>query len=361
MMSSNSNQGGAGGEGEPHRRRTRYPGTHPRRFEQRYKEHAAQDYPEIVQQVRDRGGTPAGTHVPVLVAEIMAALQPGPGESVADGTLGFGGHATEFLERTGPDGRLFGFDLDGRELERTRERLSRFGERVSFHRSNFAGVAKAMAQAGIDGYDIIFADLGVSSMQVDNPMRGFSYKFDGPLDMRMDDRNPRSAADLLMTMPEQELAAALEELADEPHHRAIARAVVRNRATRPIRRTSHLTRIIFEAKGITTKQWRERAQANQHELHPAARTFQALRILVNDELGSLRQLLRIAPACLKPGGRIGIICFQSGEERIVRNAFEEGRQTGVYTDALEEPIRPSSQERFDNPRSASARFFWARR
>lgn len=314
-----------------------------------------------MQEVRDRGGTPAGTHIPVLVAEIMEALQPRPGETVADGTLGFGGHATEFLERTAPDGRVFGFDLDGRELERTRERLARFGDRLSVHRSNFAGIAKVMGQAGLEGYDIIFADLGVSSMQVDNPMRGFSYKYDGPLDMRMDDRNPRSAADLLMALSEVEIAGALEEYADEPDHRAIARAVVRNRAQRPIRRTSHLTRIVFEAKGISTRQWRERAKSNQHELHPAARTFQALRILVNDELGSLRQLLRLAPACLRPGGRLGIICFQSGEERIVRGTISEGLASGMFAEAAQEPIRPTSQERFGNPRSASARFYWARR
>jgi 16S rRNA (cytosine1402-N4)-methyltransferase len=361
MSASESGQGGSQHQGQPHRRRQRYPGTHPRKFGQRYKELAADRYPEIVQEVRERGGTPAGTHIPVLMAEIMAALQPKAGETVADGTLGFGGHASEFLDRTAPDGRLYGFDMDGRELERTRERLARFGDRISFQRSNFAGIAKVMSQAGIDGYDIVFADLGISSMQIDNPMRGFSYKFDGPLDMRMDDRNPRSAADLLMTLSEQEIAEALDQLADEPDHRAIARHVVRDRAQRPIRRTSHLTRIIFEAKGISTKQWRERAKAKQHELHPAARTFQAMRILVNDELGSLRQFMRLAPACLRPGGRIGIICFQSGEERVVNSAFKDAIASGLLADAIEEPIRPTSEERFNNPRSASARFYWARR
>jgi 16S rRNA (cytosine1402-N4)-methyltransferase len=344
-----------------HRRRRRYPGTHPRKFEHRYKEHSTERYPEIVQQVRERGGTPAGTHIPVLLPEIMDALRPAPGEVVADCTLGYGGHATEFLARTAPNGRVLGFDVDGREMERTRERLAEYGDRLSCHRSNFAGIAKVMGAAGVAGYDIIFADLGVSSMQVDNPARGFSYKYDGPLDMRMDDRLPRTAADLLATLTERQIADALEQLADEPQHRAIARLIVARREARPIRRTGQLSDLIFEAKGITKKQWRERARGNQQELHPSAKSFQALRILVNDELGSLRQLLRIAPACLSPGGRLGIICFQSGEERAVQRSLGEGLAAGVYERVCEDPLRAGPQERFDNPRSSSARFYWATR
>jgi 16S rRNA (cytosine1402-N4)-methyltransferase len=296
-----------------------------------------------------------------MVEEIVSALTPQPTEVIADCTLGYGGHTRAFLERTSPTGRVLAFDVDADEMQRTQERLAEFGERVSFHRSNFAGLAKVMAGAGLAGYDVIFADLGVSSMQLDNPDRGFSYKFDGPLDMRMDSRIPKTAADLLMTMSESEIAEALETLADEPHHRAIARRIVQMRQTHPVRRTSHLTRIIFDAKNITPKQWRERARQNQGELHPAARTFQALRILVNDELGCLRQLLRVAPSCLNPGGRLGIITFHSGEDGLVQQAFEQGLQTGMFSAVCEEAIRPSSRERYDNPRSASARFRWARR
>lgn len=291
----------------------------------------------------------------------MTALQPVAGEIVADCTLGYGGHAREVLARIGPSGRLFGFDLDAGELERTRERLAAWAGQISLHRSNFAGIAKPLASAGIEGYDIMLADLGVSSMQIDNPARGFSYKFEGPLDMRMDDRNPRTAADLLMTLSELEIARALDDYADEPDFRKIAREIVRSRGERPIRRTSDLTRLVFQAKGLTRKQWRERAGEDQRALHPAARTFQALRILVNDELGSLRQLLRLAPSCLRPGGRLGIICFQSGEEKLVREAFGQGREAGWFDQVAEEPIRPGPQERFNNPRSASARFYWARR
>ena len=305
-------------------RRKRYAGTHPRRFEEKYKELNAEAYPEIRETVRSRGMTPAGTHVPILVAEVMAALDPKPGEIVADCTLGHGGHAIEFLKRIGSTGRLLGFDVDGEELERTRRRLAESGGRFTVHRCNFAGIGKVLAQEGLDGYGIVFADLGLSSMQIDDPRRGFSYKHDGPLDMRMDARIPRTAADLLATLPEAKLAAALADLADEPDGRRIARRIVEERARRPVGRTTHLVRLVFEAKGMKPADWRKRPDKGSRDLHPAARTFQALRILVNDELGCLRQLLRIAPACLRAGGRLGIISFHSGEDSLVESAFDAG-------------------------------------
>lgn len=348
-------------EGRAHRRRDRYPGTHPRRFEQRYKELDADAYPGITEQVKARGGTPAGTHLPVLVEEIMAALNPAEGEVVADCTLGYGGHTEAFLNRIGLSGRVHAFDVDATEMQRTKERLAAYGDRVSYHRSNFAGIGKIMAEIGIDGYDVILADIGVSSMQVDNPERGFSYKYDGPLDMRMDARITRSAADLLMQLSADQIAQALVDLADEPDAAAISWAIVQSRGRQPIRSTSQLMKLIFEVKGMTAAQWRKRSQARQNELHPAARTFQAMRILVNDELGSLRGLLRIAPSCLRPGGRMGIISFHSGEDRLVERSFNEGKQYGMFDAISPEPIRPSGKERFDNPRSASAKFRWARR
>lgn len=345
----------------PHRRRPRYHGTHPRRFEERYKELNPQDYPEAVERVRARGHTPAGTHVPVMVAEVMACLRPMPGEIVADGTVGYGGHATEFLKRIGSNGRLLAFDVDERELERTRQRLADAGfvNNVRFHRSNFAGIGKALMMEQLDGYDVIFADLGVSSMQVDDPSRGFSYKHDGPLDMRMDQRIRRTAADWLGELSEEELAAALRDLADEADAGRIARQVIGSRAVKPIKRTGQLVQIIFKAKRLTRQRWREQAAEDQRELHPAARAFQALRVLVNDELSSLRHLLRIAPSCLRPGGRIGIISFHSGEDRLIARSFREGLQSGAYASAADEPIRPGHQERYDNPRSASAMLRWA--
>lgn len=348
---------------EPRRRRPRYPGTHPRRFEQRYKELNPQTYPEIHEQVKARGHTPAGTHVPVLKDEVMACLRPMPGEIVGDCTLGYGGHAREFLKKIGPEGLLLGFDVDGREMEKTRQRLADEGlaGQVRLHRSSFAGIGKALMVEQLEGYDIIFADLGVSSMQVDDPARGFSYKHDGPLDMRMDDRIRRTAADWLAELSVEELTGVLHDLADEPDAERIARTVVEKRGEQPITLTGQLVRLIFEAKRLTRRRWREQATEDQRELHPAARTFQALRILVNDEFSSLRHLLRIAPSCLRPGGRIGIISFHSGEDRLVAGAFKEGLETGQYNAIADEPVRPGHQERYNNPRSASAMLRWAQK
>lgn len=339
-------------------RRRRYRGTHPRSFEERYKERDPRRYPEMQQHVRSQGRTPAGSHVPIMVAEVLAALDPRPGDVVADCTLGYGGHAEAMLARVGAAGRLVGFDVDATQLERTGRRLAECGAHISLHRSNFAGIAKALASDGLDGYDVIFADLGVSSMQLDDPARGFSYKHDGPLDMRMDDRLRATAADLVMRLPEEELSAALLELADEPDHARIARAIVQARARRPIERTAQLLEIVQRAQGASP---RGRQHGGEEGPHPAARAFQALRILVNDELGSLQHLLRIAPSCLRPGGRIGILAFHSGEDRLVKHAFRDGVASGSYADAAGEPVRPTAQERHDNPRSAAARFRWARR
>jgi 16S rRNA (cytosine1402-N4)-methyltransferase len=347
---------------QPHRRRERYRGTHPRHFDQKYKELAPEQYPEMQGHIRDRGGTPAGTHVPILVPEILAALDPQPGEIVADCTLGYGGHAAEFLQRIGPTGRLLGFDLDAAQLARTTERLTGLfpDHQLEAHHSNFAGVAKQCPPGGPDtppGYDIIFADLGVSSMQIDDPSRGFSYKHDGPLDMRMDLRLKQTAADLLATMPPEDISTALRGLADEPDHHWISRHIARNRATRPIRTTRQLVQIILAAKGLPPDFRRE---PGSNELHPAARTFQALRILVNDELGSLKTLLRQGVYCLRPGGRIGIITFHSGEDELVEGSLEQALSNGVLIEVAKDPIRPTPQERRDNPRSSSARFRWGR-
>ncbi len=347
-------------QGSVRRRRPRYSGTHPKSYAEKYKEHNLEAYPEIAAHLHEKGTTPAGSHIPVLVEEVMEWLRPAPGEIVADCTVGYGGHALEFMRRIGPAGRLVALDVDAAELERTRQRLSKEDVPASFHRSNFAGVAKVLTREKLDGFDIIFADLGVSSMQIDDPERGMSYKHEGPLDLRMDNRIRQTGADLLNSLSEEDLANALRELADEPDDAKIARLIVARRAREPIARTSQLVQIVLDAKGLDAKTWRRQQQASQSgTLHPAARTFQALRILVNDELGSLKELLRVVPYCLRPGGRIGIISFHSGEDRLVKQSFREGIRTGVYESAARDVIVPRPEEIHANPRSASAKFRWA--
>ncbi len=341
------------------RRRPRYKGTHPKSYREKYKELDIEAHSEMWDHLRAKGVTPAGTHVPVLMEEVMTCLKPQPGEIVADCTVGYGGHAAEFLKRIGPAGRLIAFDVDNVELERTRRRLSTANVPLSFYRSNFAGIANALNKEKIDGYDIIFADLGVSSMQIDNPERGMSYKHEGPLDMRMDERLKRTGADLLNSLSEEQLSEAFWNLADEPDHEEIARRVVGQRDTQPITTTWQLVHLIFSVKGLTAKSWRRQRGSKSGSLHPAARTFQALRMLVNDELGSLRELLRVAPYCLRRGGRIGIISFHSGEDRLVKQSFREGVRTGIYQSAAEDVITPQAREIASNPRSASAKFRWA--
>jgi len=354
---------GTGNGGEPplrHQRRRRYSGTHPKNFEEKYKEHNISAYPEIKEHLRAKGKTPAGSHIPVLTEEVIACLQPKSGETIVDCTVGYGGHASEFIKHIGQSGKLIALDVDSTELERTRSRLSGEGVPMSFHRSNFAGIGKVLKKENLDGCDIIFADLGVSSMQIDNPERGMSYKNEGPLDMRMDDRLKQTGADLLNSLSEKELSEAFLELADEPDHQKIAHRIVAQRAEQAITQTSQLVDLIFDAKGIDKKTWRqERRSSKSNSLHPAALVFQALRILVNDELGCLRELLRAAPYCLRPGGRIGIISFHSGEDRLVKHSFRDGVRGGVYQSAAEDAIVPQFKEINSNPRSASAKLRWA--
>jgi 16S rRNA (cytosine1402-N4)-methyltransferase len=221
------------------------------------------------------------------------------------------------------------------------------------HACNFAGIAKVLRAESLAGFDIIFADLGVSSMQVDDPQRGFSYKHDGPLDMRMGSHR-RTAAEILESITEKDLAAALRQLGDEPDSDAIARRLVEQRARQPLSRTGQVVRLILETKGLAATHTGERGR------HPAALTFQALRMLVNDELGCLAQLLRDAPHCLRPGGRLGIISYHSGEDRLVKHALRAGLRSEVYAAIAPGPIRPAAQEIHANPRSAAAKLRWAR-
>lgn len=347
-------------DSKPHKRRPRYSGTHPRTFSQKYKEKHPDKFPALHKHLRAKGKTPAGTHVPILVEEVVGTLRPRPGETVADCTLGYGGHAIEFARHLGPTGRIVGLDVDGDELDKTRERLKAIEPSLTVYRKNYAGLASVLHQENLSGFDIIFADIGVSSMQVDDPGRGISYKHKGPLDMRMDSRLQETGVDLLQKLSVEDLSFALKELSDEPDHQAIAQAIAAQRESQPITQTSQLIRLVFDVKRLTIKDWKAQQQKRFNTLHPAARTFQALRILVNDELGALKQLLRIAPECLNPGGRIGIISFHSGEDRLVKQSFKEGKATGLYELISGKPITPRRKEIMQNPRSSSAKFRYAK-
>ena len=341
-------------------RRRRYGGTHPKRYEEKYKELDLDAYPEMMAHLLAKGKTPAGTHIPIMVEEVMECLKPETGEVVVDCTLGYGGHAAEFIKHIGSEGKLIGLDVDKVQLERTKNRLSKENVHKSFYHSNFAGIAKVLKKENLAGCDIIFADLGVSSMQIDDPSRGMSYKNEGPLDMRMDERLKQTGGDMLNKLSEEKLSNAFWELADETSHKEIARLIVEKRSETLFKTTSQLVDVIFQAKHIDRTKWQKDKRISKSGLlHPAARTFQALRILVNDELGSLKELLRIAPYCLRPGGRIGIISFHSGEDRLVKKSFRENVRNGVYQEASKEPIRPQRKEIVSNPRSKSAKFRWA--
>lgn len=338
-----------------HRRRPRYRGTHPRRFGEKYKEHAPERYPELVEHVRQRGMTPAGQHVPILVEEVLAVLDPRPGERGVDGTLGWGGHAERMLERLAPGGQLLALDVDPLELPKTEARLRRVGhgEHALFvRRTNFAGMRAALFEvAWGDGVDFVFVDLGVSSMQLDDPARGFTFKLDAPLDMRMNPARGLSAAQWLERASVDELAHALSENADEPYAQRIAQALIARRGT--LRTTRELADAIRAAlPGGTDEDEAERS---------ARRVFQAVRIEVNDEFGVLDALLRALPECLRPGGRAALLTFHSGEDRRVKESFEEGLRGGVYAETNGEVIRASPAERRANPRSSSAKLRWVRR
>ena len=375
----------------PHKRRVRYSGKNPRRFEEKYKEHDPQRYAGTVAKVLASGKTPAGTHRPIMVAEILAVLAPRPGELAVDCTLGYGGHAQEILARLQPGGRLLGLDADPVELPKAEVRLraAGFGPEVfTAIRSNFAGLPQALAsfhslsspfggegqdeeavgsntakplltptlapivphgaREKMTGADCILADLGVSSMQIDDPARGFSVKTDGPLDMRMNPQRGFPASALLQKTSSDALAKLLQENADEPRASELADALAgKNFATTKLLAAAIRTALPFLGRDDLDLTVR--------------RVFQALRIAVNDEFSALNMLLRHLPACLNPGGRVAILTFHSGEDRRVKKAFEAGLRDGLYADIAHEVIRPTSEERHDNPRSSPAKLRWAQK
>lgn len=335
----------------PHKRRVRYKGKNPRRFEDKYKEHAPERYAETVAKVRASGKTPAGQHVPIMLNEIMQVLRPQPGERAVDCTLGYGGHASALLKAVQPDGCVLGLDQDPVEIVKTEARLEALGfpaDTLLVKRTNFAGVRKVMSDVGwTDGADVILADLGVSSMQIDNPARGFTFKHDGPLDMRMNPQRGLAASELLQRLAEADLIEILVENADEPRAKLLAKAL----AHRDFQSTTALAEATRAALPYSL--------TDEQKQDTVRRVFQALRIAVNDEFGVLDTWLRHLPSCLRPGGRVAVLTFHSGEDRRVKIAFRDGVRAGVYAATNDEVIRASGDELRSNPRAAPAKLRWA--
>lgn len=327
-------------------RRKRYSGKNPRRFEDKYKEHNPERYAETIAKVIASGKTPAGSHVPIMVDECLEALALAPGMTGVDGTLGHGGHAAEILERIIPGGKLTGLDLDPIEMPKTVERLRKkgFGEEVfEAVKSNYAGIAKVL---GGEAVDFVFADFGCSSMQFDDPSRGFSFKIEGPLDMRMNPERGVSARDWLLKVKPEKLEAALIENADEPRAEMLSKALAGK---------------LFETTTAFASEIRVAMTGVEEDAidKTIRRVFQAVRIAVNEEFTAIDAFLRSVPNCLKSGGRVAILTFHSGEDRRVKQAFKAGVKAGIYQETNREVVIAGPEERRMNPRSIPAKLRWA--
>lgn len=338
-------------EQQQHKRRPRYKGTHPRRFEDKYKELNPEKYREDVDKIISQGKTPAGMHIPIMVEEILEVLKIQPGEVGYDATLGYGGHSSRMLAALQGQGHLFATDVDPIESEKTRQRLADMGfgpEMLTIKRMNFANLDQVSPDRK---FDFVLADLGVSSMQIDNPQRGFTFKQDGPLDLRLDPTSGVTAAQRLLELSQDELAAMLEENSDEPYADQIAQAICRNL---PIDTTRQLYTVIENALSFLPQKSRK-----QEVRKSCQRTFQALRIDVNSEFEVLYAFLEKLPGVLNPGARVAILTFHSGEDRLVKKAFKEGLREGLYSSISDGVIRPSAEECFRNSRAHSTKLRWA--
>lgn len=342
--------------GTPHKRRVRYSGTHPRHFSEKYKELQPEKYGETIEKVIRKGSTPAGMHISICVKEIIDFLQIQPGQTGVDATLGYGGHTLAMLKCLDHQGHIYGLDVDPIESAKTKERLARqgFGEdMITVRLLNFANIDELAKEHG--PFDFVLADLGVSSMQIDNPERGFSYKTEGPLDLRLNPEAGISAAERLKTISQQELCGMLIENADEPYAEEISRTVVTEiRKGRPIDTTVRLKEAIEKALSFIPEKDRKEAVKKSCQ-----RTFQALRIDINNEYEVLYQFLEKLPKVLAEGGRAAILTFHSGEDRLVKKSFKEFYRQGIYKEISKDVIRPSAEECAMNSRARSTKMRWA--
>jgi len=343
-------------EEQGHKRRVRYRGTHPKTFGEKYKELNPDQYGDTISKILQKGNTPAGMHIPICVHEILEFLQVQPGQTGLDATLGYGGHTTELLKRLDGRGHLYALDVDPIEIGKTKERLERLGygpEILTVRQLNFADIDQLAAASG--PLDFVLADLGVSSMQIDNPDRGFSFKKDGPLDLRLNPDAGISAAQRLRDITRGELEGMLVENADEPYAAEISKTVVsRIRRGGEVTTTTQLREIIEEALAFLPAGERKEAVKKSCQ-----RTFQALRIDVNSEFEVLGAFLEKLPHVLASGARVAILTFHSGEDRLVKQSFKQLLHDGVYREIAADVIRPTAEECSRNSRARPAKLRWA--
>lgn len=341
---------------QPHKRRVRYKGTHPRTYKEKYKELQPEKYADTIEKVIRKGSTPAGMHISICVQEILDFLQIQPGQTGLDATLGYGGHSSKMLEQLQNQGHLYALDVDPIEMKKTKERLAGMGygpEIISIKHLNFADVDQLLPESG--KFNFALADLGVSSMQIDNPERGFTYKYEGPLDLRLNPEKGISAAERLRHISQPELEGMLIENADEPYAKEISTTILSEmRRGNAITTTTQLQKAVEKALVRIPAQERKEAVKKS-----CARTFQALRIDVNSEFEVLEAFLEKLPEVMESGGRIAILTFHSGEDRLVKKSFQRFYREGIYSDIAKDVIRPSAEECSRNSRARSTKMRWA--
>ena len=340
----------------PHKRRVRYKGKYPRKFEEKYKELNPEKYKDTIEHVISKGNTPAGMHISIMVNEILDFLKIQPGETGFDATLGYGGHTKAMMECLQGKGHMYATDVDPEESAKTRKRLAEqgFGEDIlTVKLQNFCTIDEIAKEAG--GFDFILADLGVSSMQIDNPKRGFSFRADGPLDLRLNQEKGISAAERLDKISRDELAGMLYENSDEPYCEEIAKAITDEiRKGNRVDTTTKLRDIIEKTLDFLPEK-----EKKDTVRKTCQRVFQALRIDVNREFEVLYEFMEKLPDALKPGGRVAILTFHSGEDKLVKKALKAGYKAGIYSDYAKDVIRPSAQECAQNGRARSTKMRWA--
>lgn len=343
-------------EQTPHKRRVRYKGKYPKKYEEKYKELQPEKYGDTIAHVISKGNTPAGMHRSIMVQEILDFLKIQPGETGFDATLGYGGHTKAMLEQLQGQGHIYATDVDPEESAKTRKRLADAGygeEILTIKLQNFCTIDEIAKEVG--GFDFILADLGVSSMQIDNPERGFSFKVDGPLDLRLNQQQGISAAERLDTVSREELAGMLYENSDEPYCEELAKAITDEiRHGHRIDTTTKLREVIEKTLDFLPEK-----EKKDTIKKTCQRVFQALRIDVNREFEVLYEFMEKLPGALKPGGRVAILTFHSGEDKLVKRALKEGYRDGIYTDYAKDVIRPSAEECVQNGRARSTKMRWA--